>query len=111
MEITISYDSEEFFQKLHFFYLHHQITITYDSEELIEELERDIEEFGNIEMYAFVEEIGEREIITNYDFIVEEMPIKAEEVLEREKVIILQAKEILERLKRQREIKEVIEVV
>ena len=76
---------------------------SYDCEELIEELEKDINEFGDIEMYAFFENIQGKQIITNYDFIEEEKPLTSKEV-GNAIVKIMKASEILKILKEQNKI-------
>ena len=79
------------------------MNISYDSEDLIEELKRDIDEFGNIEMYAFFEKINGITFLTNYDFIVEEDKLKAKEI-ENWVVMVLKAKKILKILEEQNKI-------
>ena len=79
------------------------MNISYDSEDLIEELKRDIDEFGNIEMYAFFEKINGITFLTNYDFIVEEDKLKANEI-ENCVVMVLKAKKILKILEEQNKI-------
>lgn len=78
--------------------------ISYDCEELIEELKNDIEEFGDIEMYAFIEKINGRAVLTNYDFIEKEMPLKSEELEDDTVVQIMKASEILKILEEQNRI-------
>lgn len=53
--------------------------ISYECSDLIEELNQDIEEFGNIDMYAFFETINDLVFITNYDFITDEKPLSSKE--------------------------------
>ena len=77
---------------------------SYDCENLIEELENDIREFGDIEMYAFFEKIEGFTILTNYDFIVEETPLESEELEEDVIIQILKASKILEILEKQNKI-------
>lgn len=77
--------------------------ISYECEELIEELESDIKEFGNIDMYAFFDEVNGYTFLTNYDFIDDEIKLKTEEI-GKSIVQILKAEKILEILKKQNEI-------
>lgn len=78
--------------------------ISYECEELIKELEEDIEEFGDFEAYAFFEKVQGFMVIINYDFIVEEAPIKSKEFSKDTVVQIMKAKEILKILKEQNRI-------
>ena len=74
--------------------------ISYECSELIEELKKDIEEFGDIMMYAFFEKIGDCIFLVNYDFIEEEKPLQPEE-LKDTMVQTLKASEILKILEEQ----------
>ena len=57
--------------------------MSFDSEEIIEELEQDIEEFGEDNPCILVYKIIDEHIIfTNYDFITEENPFDPEKELE-----------------------------
>ena len=78
--------------------------ISYECSELIEELEKDIEEFGDIEMYAFFEKIKGYTFLTNYDFINEEMPLNVKELKNDTIIKIMKAKEILDILEKQNSI-------
>ena len=75
--------------------------ISYECSELIEELEKDIEEFGNINMYAFFEKIKGHMFLTNYDFINEEIPLNVKELKNGTIIKIMKAKEILDILEKQ----------
>lgn len=77
--------------------------ISYDCEDLIRELEEDIEEFGNIEMYAFFDKIDGHTFITNYDFIEDEIQLTSKEI-DDSIVQIMKAKDILKILKKQNDI-------
>ena len=79
--------------------------ISYDSEELIAELKQDILEFGTDKMFlVWIKNICGTEIVTNYDFIIEEKPITSKEINADEKVILMQANLLLEKLIKQNEI-------
>ena len=78
--------------------------LSYECSELIEELKEDIEEFGDIDMYAFFEEIDGYTFLTNYDFISEEKPLTVEEFKEDTVVQIMKASKILEILEDQNKI-------
>lgn len=73
--------------------------ISYECSELIEELELDIEKFGNIDMYAFFDRIGENIYLTDYDFIDNEP-----KNVKTSTVQIMKASEILKILKKQNEL-------
>jgi hypothetical protein len=73
--------------------------ISYECSELIEELELDIEEFGNIDMYAFFDRIGGNIYLTDYDFIDNEP-----KNVKTSTVQIMKASEILKILKKQNEL-------
>lgn len=78
--------------------------VSYECSELIEELEKDIEEFGNINMYAFFEKVKGHMFLTNYDFIEEEMPLNVKELKDGTIIKIMKAKEILDILEKQNSI-------
>ncbi len=78
--------------------------VSYECEDLINELKKDILEFGNIDLYAFFEELNGYIFITNYDFIDDEMPLNTEELRENTIVKIMKVMEILEILKEQNRI-------
>lgn len=73
--------------------------ISYECSELIEELELDIEKFGNIDMYAFFDRIGGNIYLTDYDFIDNEP-----KNVKTSTVQIMKASEILKILKKQNEL-------
>lgn len=77
--------------------------ISYECSNLIEELKNDIAEFGDIDMYAFFDSINGYTILTNYDFIDEEAPLKGKEI-DKSIVQIMKAKEILKILEEQNKI-------
>lgn len=76
--------------------------ISYECSELIEELEADIEEFGDIDMYAFFDKIKDNIFLTDYNFI-DNNTISAKEV-KKSTVQIMKASKILEVLKKQNSI-------
>lgn len=79
--------------------------ISYECSDLIEELKNDIEEFGNIDMYAFFEKIQGNNFLTNYDFISKEMPLNENDFDNKDMIIqILKANEILKILEEQNKI-------
>lgn len=78
--------------------------ISYECSELIEELEEDIKEVGNIDMYAFFEKVKGVQFLTNYDFIEDEAPLQPKELKEDTVVMVMKAKEILKILKEQNSI-------
>ena len=81
------------------------MNISYECSELIEELKRDIEEFGDKDMYAFFEEINCNTFLTNYDFIVDEKPLSTKDFKSNTKYIkIMKASEILRILEEQNSI-------
>ena len=60
------------------------IKMSFDSEEIIEELEQDIEEFGEDNPCILVYKIIDEHIVfTNYDFITEDNPFDPEKELEK----------------------------
>lgn len=77
--------------------------ISYDVSKLIEELKADIKEFGNIDMYAWFEKVDNYILLTNYDFIDEELPLKDGE-LDNSVVIKMKAEDILKLLEKENEI-------
>ncbi len=79
--------------------------ISYECSDLIEELKKDIEEFGDIEMYAFWDKVEDFTFITNYDFIIEEEPLSIEEFESKDTIVqIMKASKILEILEEQNKI-------
>lgn len=92
-----------FFKEIIFDFIK-DMKISYDLEELIDEIKNDIAEFGDIEMYAFIDYIADNEFIVNYDFIEEEKPLTEEEKNSCDRIIKLPATEILRRLEKQNEI-------
>lgn len=78
--------------------------MSYECSGLIKELNSDIKEFGNIDMYAFFEKIHGYTFLTNYDFIDEKIPLKLEELKENTVVQIMKASEILKILEEQNRI-------
>lgn len=88
------------------------INESFDCEELIEELEEDIEEFGDIDLFAEFEIYNDKLYLTNYDFIEEDHSIEnslSEEILNKVKkheieLIIMKATDILKILKLQNKI-------
>ena len=92
-----------FFKEIIFDFIK-DMKISFDSEELIDEIKNDIAEFGDIEMYAFIDYIADNEFIVNYDFIEEEEPLTEEEISTCDRIIKLPATEILRRLEKQNEI-------
>ena len=83
------YKIENFFKNIN-----NTMKISYDCEDLIEELEADINEFGNIDMYAFFKEIEGYTFLVDYDFIEDKMPLTTKE-LENCIAQIMKAKDIL----------------
>ena len=78
--------------------------ITFESTELIRELKRDIKECGNNKVFAvFLKNYPEYgvEVITNYDFIIEEMPITKSELKQGERIALMSADVLLEKLQEQ----------
>ena len=76
--------------------------ISYESSDLIEELKMDIEEFGNIDMYAYFEKVKGFTFLTNYDFILEEEPLCDKDFDNEDTVIvIMKASDILKILEYQ----------
>lgn len=73
--------------------------ISYECSDLITELEADIEEFGDIDMYAFFDKINDNLFLTDYDFI-DDNDISSREV-KNSTVQIMKASKILEVLKKQ----------
>lgn len=76
--------------------------ISYECSELIEELETDIEEFGDINLYAFFDKINDNLFLTDYDFI-DDKEISSKEI-KNSTVQIMKASKILEILKEQNSI-------
>lgn len=79
--------------------------LSYDCEELIEELKMDIEEMGDIDMYAFFEKVNGITFITNYDFILDEKPLNSNDFKGIDIIIqIMKASDILKILEEQNKI-------
>lgn len=78
--------------------------ISYECSDLIEELQEDILEFGDIDMYAFFDKIQGYTFLTNYDFIIDEKPLQADELKDDTVVKIMKASEILKILEEQNRI-------
>lgn len=77
--------------------------ISYECEDLIQELKEDIEEFGEKEIFvAWLENINDTDIITNYDFLAKDL--KQEELESNERFILIEAGLLLKRLIEQNEI-------
>lgn len=78
--------------------------ISYECSDLIEELQEDILEFRDIDMYAFFDKIQGYTFLTNYDFIIDEKPLQADELKDDTVVKIMKASEILKILEEQNRI-------
>ena len=78
--------------------------ISYECTQLINELKEDIEEFGDINMYAFFEKVKGHMFLTNYDFINDEVPLNVKELKDGTIIKIMKATEILDILKKQNSI-------
>lgn len=76
---------------------------SYECYDLIVELECDIEEFGDIDMYAFFGKVQGYTFLIDYDFVEEGKEISAKEI-ENDTVMIMKASEILKILKKQNSI-------
>lgn len=75
------------------------MNISYDSEKLITELEQDIAEFGKKELFfVWIRKISGQEFIVNYDFMTREKPIIKKELKATEKIVIMQADLLMEKL-------------
>ena len=81
------------------------MNISFDSAELIDELKRDIEECGTSKIFAVwlrkFPQFGNKEFIVNYDFIVEDSPISKDEISENERIVLMEAGILLEKLEEQ----------
>lgn len=75
--------------------------ISYECSKLIEELENDIAEFGDIDMYAFYKKINGNTFIVDYDFVNKEKPLTSQELGTDCIAYIEKASEILKKLKEQ----------
>lgn len=82
------------------------MNISFDSSELIKELKRDITECGTKKLLAVwlrrYPQAGNVELAVNYDFIVPESPIGADEVGENERIVTMEAGILLEMLEKQK---------
>ncbi len=78
--------------------------ISYECSDLIEELQDDMEEFGDIDMYAFFEKVEGFTFLTNYDFIEDEKTLESKELEDGTIVQVMKASKILEILKNQDEV-------
>lgn len=77
--------------------------ISYECEDLIRELKEDIEEFGEKEIFvAWLENINDTDVITNYDFLAKDL--KQDELESNERFILIEAGLLLKRLIEQNEI-------
>lgn len=79
--------------------------ISFDSEELINELKYDISVCGTSKIFAVwlrkFPQFGNKEFIVNYDFIVEDSPISKDEIEENERIVLMEAGILLEKLEEQ----------
>lgn len=78
---------------------------SYESEDLIDEVKEDILEFGEDEkVYVWKKvfpEYDNVQFIVNYDFIVEEQPLKLDEIAENESVEVMTLCDLLTELEEQ----------
>ena len=80
------------------------IKVTYERTELIKELKRDIEECGKDKVFAvFIKKYPKYnvEVITNYDFIVDGCPIEKSELSDNERLALMSADVLLQKLEEQ----------
>ena len=81
------------------------MNISFDSAELIDELKRDIEECGTSKIFALwlrkFPQFENKEFIVNYDFIVEDSPISKDEIKDNERIVLMEAGVLLEKLEEQ----------
>lgn len=98
--------SPDSWEKIKKYFLGYNENFSYASDEIIDELERDIEEFGEDEKCILVYKvINDNIFFTNYDFIVEEDPFNPKKELEKgEKYIETTLKYALEVFDDQNEI-------
>lgn len=77
--------------------------ISFENTYLIEEIKLDIEEFGkDKEVYAFIKKFPDgQEVLTNYDFIVEDDPIKETELKQGEVLEVWTLQKVLQKLEKQ----------
>ena len=79
--------------------------VSFDSRELIEELKADIEEYGPHKMLAVwlrrYPQFGNIEYAVNYDFVIEDDPIKPSEVDKDERLALMEAGALMEILEKQ----------
>lgn len=79
--------------------------ISFDSEELINELKYDISVCGRNKILAVwlrkYPQLGNKEFVVNYDFIVEDEPISKEEIGENERIVFMESGILLEMLEEQ----------
>lgn len=79
--------------------------ISFGSEELINELKHDISVCGRNKIFAVwlkrFPQFGNKEYIINYDFIVENDPIRKDEIEENERIVLMEAGILLEKLEEQ----------
>lgn len=79
--------------------------VSYDSDDLIKEIKADIEEFGeDEECFIFYKETKYGLFFTNYDFDVEEEPIKEDELEAREYLLKTTLGDALKLFERQNKI-------
>lgn len=79
--------------------------ISFESSELIAELKKDVAEFGeDLILYVWYRVINGIKIYTNYDFVVDDMPLKEKEVNTGEIIIKMKAGELLRKLENQNKI-------
>ncbi len=73
-----------------------------ESDDLIADLKEDIKEFGpQKNYYCWFKLVDDVKLYTNYDFIEPEKPLVQDEIKDGEKVEILTAEKLLERLEKQ----------
>lgn len=81
------------------------MNLSFDSAELIDELKRDIKECGTRKIFAVwlrkFPQFGNKEFIVNYDFIVEDSPISKDEIKDNERIVLMEAGILLEKLEEQ----------
>ena len=66
-----------------------------DFEKLIEEIKKDIEDVGNIDMYALFKNINSRLLLVDYLFIISDSPADYQEFTEDTTAVVMKAESIL----------------
>ncbi len=66
-----------------------------DFEKLIEELKKDIEDVGNVDMYALFKKVDDKLLLVDYLFIISDSPADYQEFTADSTAVVMKAESIL----------------